>query len=249
VSAETLATFREAVSGLRRGCDFKLDDDAVLLTMARHLLGGPTDEGRASYQVAISICPRCGIGAQRACGELVEVEAEVTEMVRCDAQHIGPIDDAHVGVRKPATQTIPPATRRKVLWRDRKRCVVPGCKHTHFVDVHHIDARAEGGDHDEDNLVTLCAAHHRAVHSGRLIITGRPSRGLVFRHADGTSYGASPSPKDQDLYAKLFAALCGMGFGEKESRQALERARSKQPGENDPASLLRTALAQLTALA
>src|SRR5688572_5676107 len=109
VSAETLATFREAAAKLRRGCDFKLDDDALLLTLARHLLGGPTDEGRSSYQIAMSICPSCGSGAQQSCGELVEVSPEVVEMAKCDAQHIDAVTDAHGGVAKRATQNIPPA--------------------------------------------------------------------------------------------------------------------------------------------
>ncbi len=246
VSAETLATFREAAAKLRRGCDFKLDDDAVLLTMARHLLGGPTDEGRSSYQVAMNICQRCGSGAQQGCGELIEVAPEVAEMVQCDAQHISTETDAHGGVAKRATQNIPPAIRRKVMRRDKGRCVVPGCKHTHFVDVHHLNPRAEGGDHDPDRLVVLCCAHHRAAHEGALIIEGRVSTGLTFRHADGSSYGQLESPKDQELYTKLFKALHGMGFREKEARQALEKVREKLASEGDATVLLRAALAELT---
>jgi hypothetical protein len=41
---------------LRREADGSLDDDAALLLMARHVLGGPVDAGRASYQVAITVC-------------------------------------------------------------------------------------------------------------------------------------------------------------------------------------------------
>jgi hypothetical protein len=247
VSAETLATFREAAAKLRRGCDFKLDDDSILLAMARTLLGGPTDEGRASYQVAINVCPRCGDGAQLACGELIEVGSEVVEMAECDAQHIGPVEkDAHGGVTRRATQTIPPAARRKVMRRDRKCCVVPGCTNTQFVDVHHLRARADGGDHDEDALAVLCCAHHRAVHEGRIIVDGRVSAGLTFKHADGSSYGTPPSPEAQDLHTKVFGALRGMGFGERETRQALELVRQAHLGETDVGVLIRAALATLT---
>jgi hypothetical protein len=246
VSGETLATFREAAAKLRRGCDFKLDDDSILLAMARHLLGGPTDDGRASYQVAISVCSHCGSGAQLACGELIDVRPEVVAMAECDAQHIGAIEkDAHGGVTRRATQTIPPAVRRKVMWRDRKRCVVPGCTHTQFVDVHHLCTRADGGDHDEDGLAVFCCAHHRAVHEGRIIVEGRVSTGLTFRHADGSAYGAPPSPKAQDLQTKLFAALRGMGFGERETRRALEAVRRRHAEALDAAVLLRAALTTL----
>jgi hypothetical protein len=49
VSAETFATFREAVAHLRRKSEQPLDDDALLLLMAREILEGPpTAGGRAT---------------------------------------------------------------------------------------------------------------------------------------------------------------------------------------------------------
>jgi len=143
-----------------------------------------------------------------------------------------------------ATQTIPPRIRRQVMLRDRGRCVVPGCRHTNFVDVHHLELRSEGGDHDPDGLVVLCSAHHRATHAGRLRIEGRVSTGLVFRHADGTSYGRSATPALVGVQETLFAALRGLGFGEGDTKRALAML---QPGEGtELRSLLREALALLT---
>ncbi|MEO8183807.1 MAG: hypothetical protein ABI895_33705, partial [Deltaproteobacteria bacterium] len=43
-----------------------------------------------------------------------------------------------------AQQTIPPALRRAVLLRDRRRCQVPGCTNTRWLDVHHLELRSEG---------------------------------------------------------------------------------------------------------
>jgi hypothetical protein len=102
VSGEVLATFREALTKLRRNADGSLDDDAALLLMARHVLGGPVDEGRASYQVAMTVCEACQRATQTGRGEAVEVTAEVAAMARCDAQivpraHIGKADRAHMG--------------------------------------------------------------------------------------------------------------------------------------------------------
>ena len=131
--------------------------------------------------------------------------------------------------------------------RDKGRCVVPGCTHTHYVDVHHLDPRADGGDHDPDRLVVLCCAHHRAAHAGALIIAGSVSSGLRFLHADGSSYGELESPQNQELYTKLFAALRSLGFREKESRQALEQVRQKRPRDTDASALLRAAVWELTA--
>jgi hypothetical protein len=209
VAADTFATFREAMHRLQRLAGGGLDDDAVLLAMARHVLGGPRDDGRSSYQVVLSVCGACGGGAQRAGGELVSVDAAVVAMATCDAQHIAELraanenasldadpegmahdaaavpsgeessatressDHAHVGAQSRresdaatgttapmlparanaqpsprAKQNIPPALRRAVLARDRHRCRVPGCAHSTFVDVHHIQPRSEGGRHE-----------------------------------------------------------------------------------------------------
>jgi 5-methylcytosine-specific restriction endonuclease McrA len=179
VSGEALATFREAIAKIRRDAGGPLDDDAALLLMARHVLSGPIDDGRASYQVELSVCEHCQRAQQLGSGELVDVSAEVVAMARCDGQNIG---GAHVGdktsesaTRDPvtgpkrparATQTVPPATRRAVLRRDQHRCQAPGCRHSVFVDVHHIRTREDGGGHELDNLVTLCGAHHRASRHG-----------------------------------------------------------------------------------
>jgi hypothetical protein len=112
VAPETLALFREAMNKLRRS-GTPLDDDSALMLMARHVLGGPGDEGRASYQIALSVCPECGTGRQQASGELVPVGAEVVAMADCDGQHLGPLpasatnegpvanEGAHVGAKRP----------------------------------------------------------------------------------------------------------------------------------------------------
>jgi hypothetical protein len=94
VTADTFAVFREAMSHLRRASDARLDDDASLLTMARAVLGGPRDEGRSSYQIALSVCSECGRGAQPAAGESVQVAPEIVAMAWCDAQNLGHLTPA-----------------------------------------------------------------------------------------------------------------------------------------------------------
>jgi hypothetical protein len=237
VSAETFATIREAMRVLRQRSNGSLDDDSALLLMARVVLGGPADEGKHSYQIAVNLCERCGRGGQDAAGEVIPVDASIVDMARCDAQHIGrvAIQSTHVGengangehaTAKRATQTIPPALRRKVLRRDHGRCVVPGCRHATFVDVHHLEVRADGGTHDEENLVVLCSAHHRAVHRGQLEVAGSVSRGLVFLRGDGAPYGTFDSPHAADGCERAFRALRSMGFGETRGTSS-RRASSK----------------------
>jgi hypothetical protein len=260
VTAETYAHFREAVSQLRRQSDAHLDDDALLLTMARAVLQGPGDDGRSSYQISLNACPQCSQSALLAAGELVPVAPEIASMAECDAQHVPPIPspandsqppthpDAHVGVRPRAKQDPPPATRRTVMQRDHHRCRVPGCRSTIFVDVHHVIGRAEGGDNTVQNLITLCAAHHRAAHRGELVIEGDTADSACFLHADGSRYGEPMNPALLDVHAKVFKALCGLGFRERDVRWVLGELR-REPGaaEVTAEGLLREAVGRLTA--
>ena len=235
VSADTLATFREAVAALRRVRD-PLDDDAILLLMARHILGGPGDEGRASYQIALTVCEHCGAGTQQGKGEPVPVAPGIVEMAACDAQRVKP------GER--ATQTIPPAIRREVAAPPPGLLRCARCSNAVFLDIHHVQARAEGGTHDPERLVVLCSAHHRRLHRGRLVIEGRASSGFVFRHADGSAYGKPASPERADATSRAFRALTRLGYKERQARRALEQVRA-HVGAGDEA-LLRAALRKLS---
>jgi hypothetical protein len=264
VTAETYALFREAVSQLRRQSDARLGDDAILMTMARAALQGPSDEGRSSYQVSLCVCPECGRGAQLAAGELVPVAPEIVDMAQCDGQHLGAIgaatNDAHMGAPNSsahvdgppprAKQTIPPALRRAAIQRDQRRCRVPGCCNATFVDVHHITARADGGSNDASNLIVLCSAHHRAVHRGELLIEGTAADDVRFRHADGSRYGEPVSATLIDVQTKVFKALCNLGFREGQVRRVLD-ALHREPGAGDwtAEGLLRRAVERLTAAA
>jgi hypothetical protein len=258
VSGEVLATFREAVAKLRQDAGGSLDDDAVLLLMARQVLAESADDGRASYQLAVTVCESCARATQTGGGEPVAIAPEIAEMARCDAQLVG--HQSPKGSRpQRASQTIPPAIRRTVLQRDHHRCQVPGCRHATFVDVHHLRARSDGGGHEPDNLLTLCGAHHRACHRGDLIIEKGPTGVLEFRHADGTTYGESPSAGKIDATARALRALRHLGFSEREARDAVHRARAhvgtqetNDPNETGPTDaaqverLIRGALETLT---
>jgi hypothetical protein len=125
--------------------------------------------------------------------------------------------------------------------RDHGRCVVPGCRHATFVDLHHIEARADGGTHEESNIIVLCSAHHRALHRGQIEITGSSGRGLAFRRGDGACYGALDSVGALDHCERAFRGLRQMGFGERKARRAVERARTA----GDTETVLRRALSLL----
>jgi hypothetical protein len=62
---------------------------------------------------------------------------------------------------------------RKVIDRDRGWCQVPGCSKA-AVHAHHVVFRSQGGGDEEENLVSLCAAHHlQGIHKGYVRVRGR----------------------------------------------------------------------------
>jgi hypothetical protein len=132
-----------------------------------------------------------------------------------------------------------------VLRRDGGRCRVPGCRHAVFVDVHHLELRSEGGRNTLENLATLCSAHHRALHLGRLVVEASPSGGLAFRHSNGTPYGALPAPRSAEFFSKAFRALTLMGYRETEAKRAL--ARVPESSTMSLEQLIRLALRELGA--
>ena len=172
VAADVFALVRQAVGALRKIHGGQLDDEQALAMMARHVLGGPSDSGRASHQIVMTVCEQCGQGQQEGRGRML-----------------------------------------------------PGCRSAVFLYVHHVQARADGGSHAAGNLATTCGAHHDAIHRGALVVEGDADGALVFRHADGTVYGGSPTATTQQQLADSFLALKSMGWKEHKARQAIDTVR------------------------
>ncbi len=74
--------------------------------------------------------------------------------------------------------------RRALRLRDRT-CRFPGCDATRHLHGHHVHHWADGGPTDLDNLVLLCAHHHRFVHEHGWDIEVRPDGLHRFRRRDG----------------------------------------------------------------
>jgi hypothetical protein len=115
------------------------------------------------------------------------VSAETFRRLACDSGLVpvaldetgAPLD---VGRR---TRSIPPAIRR-ALWLRDKGCRFPGCRNTLYVHGHHIQSWLHGGETKLQNLVLLCAAHHRSVHEdGWQIDRDASTDKLRFRAPEG----------------------------------------------------------------
>jgi hypothetical protein len=124
--------------------------------------------------------------------------AETARRLSCDASVFTIIenekgDPLNVG-RK--TRSIPPALRRALNSRDQG-CRFPGCCNKKYVDGHHIEHWAHGGETKLSNLVTLCRFHHRLVHEGDATIRVLDDGALRFIKPDGTSYDSFASNHTQ----------------------------------------------------
>ena len=67
------------------------------------------------------------------------------------------------------------------------QCAAPGCTHTRFIEIHHIEDWATGGLTDLENLLPLCSACHSLVTEGYLQ-TLKEHSDIHFVYRDGTRF-------------------------------------------------------------
>ena len=105
VSPETLAAFRDAMRHVSEQTGQHLDDDALLLLIARGILepaASPpasgaaehTHAGRPRYQISVTECPRCKRASMPAGADRVEIDAAMLATAHCDA-HVVEMPRAH----------------------------------------------------------------------------------------------------------------------------------------------------------
>jgi hypothetical protein len=247
ISGATQALLRDARMVLAEEAGERLGNDAFIAALCRAVLDGPREafEGRARYQIALTTCETCERTTQDGGGRQFDVTPTELELARCDAQHVGRVD-AEAPAR--AHQDISPAVRRLVWRRDHGSCVVPGCRATRYLDVHHLQWRAHGGDHTPRNLAVCCRAHHTAIHDGRLVVTGDMSAGLRFTHADGRTYGEPRQDHAQEnsqFLRDACSALRGLGFQAAVAERAVAAAASHVGPTATVMQLIRAALGSL----
>jgi hypothetical protein len=204
---------RDAVGG---GGD--LDAAGCAAEDAREVYAAHLDHGAAPYRVAVTTCRECKRGWLHAAGHASLMSPGAVEAALCDAQHIGDLESS---VLTRATQAISPAMRRKVKHRDKGRCRIPGCRSSCNIDIHHLWWLSLGGTHDYGNLITLCEAHHIALHEGALHITIDPATGEVTVRREGRNAFTRSTRA-----VEAAKALRAKGFEKNDVRAAIERTRT-----------------------
>jgi hypothetical protein len=83
------------------------------------------------------------------------------------------------------SRIIPKAIERAIRARDNNRCTFPGCNNHRFLECHHVEHWANGGDTSVENLLLLCTKHHTLVHEGGFTIRKDFLDHRVFIRPDG----------------------------------------------------------------
>ena len=168
----------------------------ALVQMARDVLSGRASEstGNDHYQVVVHV----DAAALNGDGGKADVPLPTVRRLSCDGSLVPIVEGADgrpidVGRKQ---RTVPTALKRALFARDRG-CTFPGCRHTQFLDAHHVEHWADGGETSLDNLVVLCSTHHKLVHEGGFAVRRNRDGQCFFVRPDGRPVEV-PSPKAGD---------------------------------------------------
>ncbi len=163
-----LEPFAKPAKADTRTADQRLADALVERCQVRVAAGHPDGSGpRPQLIVKADRDTLAGINGAPA-GELEwggTIPAETVRRLACDSAitRITGLGELEQEVTH-AARSIPPATRRALVARDR-HCVFPGCdRPPSWCDGHHLVHWADGGPTKLDNLGLVCGTHHRKVH-------------------------------------------------------------------------------------
>lgn len=173
-----VALLREARLRIERERGERVDDGELITELYGRAFSdakGGKRVPRPRHQIAITVCESCKQGWQRGGGRQIAITPVELATASCDAELLGSLD----GPPAKTTTSIPAKVRNFVWHRDGGRCNVPGCRSAQNLDVHHIVFREDGGGNEPENLLVLCAGHHRALHDGALMVMGRAPEVVV----------------------------------------------------------------------
>ena len=164
--------------------------DALALVAESFLAHGALEvRGTDRHQIVVHVAQETLRDRTPGCCEFEDgpsMAAETARRFACDASVVELTENEdgeplNVG-RK--TRKISAPLRRALNSRD-KGCRFPGCANSRYMDVHHVQHWANGGETKPSNLVSLCRFHHRAVHEGGIRIERLDDGALRFVKPNG----------------------------------------------------------------
>jgi hypothetical protein len=160
--------------------------DALVAVAKAYLDGGgaASDANGAAdrYQVVVHVDEKSLRGGA-GCADL---PIETIKRLCCDGSLVPVVEGADgtplaVGRKQRIVST---PLKRALNARDRG-CTFPGCPRRHYLDAHHLEHWASGGETTRENLTLLCTYHHRLLHEGGFRVEREPDGTLRFTRADG----------------------------------------------------------------
>jgi hypothetical protein len=114
---------------------------------------------------------------------------ETAERLACDARRLTIArrgrDLVHSRVGRCASYA-----QQRSLHKRSAHCQYPGCTATRELDAHHVIPVEHGGTTELDNLILLCARHHKLLHDHRIVASGDPEH-PAFRDGAGRAISAN----------------------------------------------------------
>ncbi len=198
----------------------RFDRADALVAMAQMVVRGERPE-RAPVEVVLTV-PRAALERR---GDAVEdvgvfadgtcVSAETARRLTCDCGVVELVEDEagkplSVG-RK--TRTMSAALKRALARRDG-HCRFPGCTNRVYLEGHHIEHWADGGETSLENACLFCSRHHTFVHEHGYeveLVDGevrvRDPRGRVV-----PAEGPRIAPSSTDAWTRIVAENEGLGI-------------------------------------
>ena len=161
-----------------------------LVELARNYLSGSGEPGDTpSHQVLVHVDE----AALHDKGGESDLPVESVRRIACDADLVEVRRDKKGNVLNLGRKhrVVSPQLKKAFLARDRN-CRFPGCTHEKYLDAHHVEHWADGGETNLENTLLLCDSHHRLLHEGAYSIKKNFAGDWYFRKSDGEVVPESP---------------------------------------------------------
>ena len=156
------------------------------------------DAGHADVVVQVPV----GVEAlQPTLGDGTVISIDTMRRLACDATAHLLVENADGSVAGYGRRRriVPDKMRQRLRRRDR-HCCWKGCANTRGLHAHHVRHWLDGGGTDEDNLILLCARHHRLLHEAGWHVERDPITGaLTFIRPGGGPLARAPVRAPDEL--------------------------------------------------
>ena len=167
----------------------KRQADAFVTMLKEYLQGSDSSETNKTKKSSDNYLVNIHVDQSALAGEVgrSSVPIETVKRLCCDGQTVVMTetkDGEPLSIGR-KSRVVPKGIERAVRARDKNTCRFPGCCNKRFVDIHHIEHWADGGETAVKQLMLLCSKHHTLVHEGGFRIEKDFQDHWTFLRPDG----------------------------------------------------------------